>query len=123
MPPLPLPNAAATSWKIILSQPWPSQHNYVPAPSQILQPGIGPYIVTYGQFGHVEPIPDFFGHHNHLQAMPGYQESHTMYSEMQTYFANQAYKTQNWELVVVKVLLMVLKSGWVKAAIIEVCAF
>jgi hypothetical protein len=55
--------------------------------------------------------------------MPGYQESHAMYDEMRTYFANQAYKTQNWELVVVKVLLMVLKPGRVKAAIVEVCAF
>jgi hypothetical protein len=123
MPPPPLPNAAGISQKIVLSQPWPSWHNYVPAPSQILQPGIGPYIVTPGQFCHVEPIPDFFGHCDHVQAMPGYQKSHVMYDEMRTYFVNQAYKTQSCELVVVKVLLMVLKPGWVKAAIVEVCAF
>ena len=54
--------------------------------------------------------------------MPGYQESHAMYDEMRTYVANQAYKTQNWELVVVKVLAMVLKPGRVKAVIIKVCA-
>jgi hypothetical protein len=122
MPPPPLPNAAGGSQKIILSQPWPLWHNYVPAPSQTPQPGIGPYIATPGRFGHVEPIPDFFGCCDHLQAMPVYQESHMMYDEMRTYFANQAYKTQNCELVVVKVLLMVLKPGRVKAAIVEVCA-
>ena len=45
-----------------------------------------------------------------------------MYDEMQLYFANQAYKTQNWELVVVKVLLMILKPGRVKPTIVEVRA-
>lgn len=54
--------------------------------------------------------------------MPGYQESHAMYDKIWTYFADQAYKTQNCELVVVQVLTMVLKPGQVKEVIIEVCA-
>ena len=122
LPPL-LPNVPSGAHDVVLSWPWPARHNYGPAPSQISWLGIDPYIVVCGGwFSHVKPIPDFFANHGHSQSMPGYQESHAMYDKIWTYFANQAYKTQNCKLVVVQVLTMVLKPGQVKEVIIEVCA-
>jgi hypothetical protein len=100
-----------------LEKLWPTKYSYVAGPSQMPQLGKGPYVVTPGRSGCYEPIPTFF---NDKLLWPRYQEAHDMYDQMQVYFANQAYNNQNWELVVVKAPMMILKPRKIKLAIFEV---
>lgn len=114
---LPVRAIGDTNQKFTLKKPWPTKYSYTAGPSQIPRPGTGPYVVTPGRSGHYEPTPTFF---NNKLLRPGYQEAHLMYDQMRTYFANQAYNNQNWELVVVKASMMTLKAGRVKPTIVEV---
>jgi hypothetical protein len=101
-PPVPGPSAINNSTSIISWQSWPSRQN-----NQQFQPD-GPKVFTPGHLAQTLDIPDFF---IGKPLRPGYQEAHKMYDKMWNHFAWQAFASNNFELVAVKVTMMWLKPG------------
>jgi hypothetical protein len=104
MPPPPIPNSAS------LQLAWPKRGLQSP----------GPMVSIPGQLMNKLNVPDFF---KHAPAFPGYQEAHKMYSDMRDHFAQRAYTTRNFELVIVKVTMMSMKPGNKNPSIVSVCKY
>ena len=111
MPPPPVPSQNVAE-SIAKQSPWPGGTQ----PPQIG----GPKVFTPGQQIHTMDIPDFLARGS---VRPGYQEAHELYDEMRTYFARRAFTSNNFELVVVKVMMMWMKPGNKNPSIVSVRAY
>jgi len=113
MPPPPIPaNHAEPSSALISRSAWPAKQTRMGR--QQLE---GPKIHTPGSLVHNLDVPDFFAG---KPLRPGYQEAHNMYNDMRNHFAQRAYSSNNFELVVVKVTMMSLKPGNKNPSIVSV---
>jgi hypothetical protein len=108
MPPPPAPSTSSKFLKqksIINRDTWPKHTSGLEISTH---PG------AYGQtmLAHPIVVPKFIAELDSRSVLPGYQEAHQVYDEMQQFFAKKAMLVHSGEVVVIKVTMMSLKPGY-----------